>query len=249
MADFYERLASEYDQMVGASARADKAERFMREIVLAQPCQALLDVACGTGLYALAAAGCGVRNVHGVDLSPAMLEQAIAQAARAGLGVRFHQAGMEALDSLALPTFEVIVCLGNSLPHLLEAPTLAATLAGFHRRLAANGRLFVQLLNYDLILRRRERIVEVTREAQIDYIRFYDFLDELLRFNLLRLDWSRQPPATRLDETTLKPYRQTELAAALAAAGFVDLQAFDGLGSQPFDPAHSATLTLLARRG
>ncbi|HEV7723002.1 MAG TPA: class I SAM-dependent methyltransferase [Iamia sp.] len=60
---------------------------------------AVLDVACGTGNTALAAVRAGAAHVTGVDLTPALLEEAARRAETEGLAdrVTWHEADMAAL--------------------------------------------------------------------------------------------------------------------------------------------------------
>ncbi len=60
------------------------------------PQQSVLDVGCGTGVVALTAARLGAR-VRGLDLAPALIEQAKKNAALAGVEVDFQQGDAEAL--------------------------------------------------------------------------------------------------------------------------------------------------------
>jgi ubiquinone/menaquinone biosynthesis C-methylase UbiE len=95
----------------------------------------VLDVGCGTGFLALLFASLGHRAV-GVDAAEAMLEQARAKAARAGLAVRFQQADAEQLP------FE-----GGSFDLVVERhviwtlPNPAVALAEWMRVLRPGGRL------------------------------------------------------------------------------------------------------------
>ncbi len=59
----------------------------------------VLDVACGTGNTALAAVRAGAAHVTGVDLTPALLEEAARRAATAGLAdrVTWHESDMASL--------------------------------------------------------------------------------------------------------------------------------------------------------
>ena len=72
---FYGPLADTYDQMTGVESRFRKAEEFLTKLVGSGPLGSVLDVACGTGLYALAAAKLGAAAT-GADLSAEMLHQA-----------------------------------------------------------------------------------------------------------------------------------------------------------------------------
>jgi len=96
----------------------------------------VLDVACGTGLVALAAAQGGA-SVLGVDLSGAMVEAATARAHQRGLG-HASFARMDA-ENLALPdaAFDVVLCgLG-----LMYMPEPARALREMRRVLRPGGRL------------------------------------------------------------------------------------------------------------
>ena len=62
-----------------------------------QPGQRLLDLACGTGAVAELAATTGA-DVVGVDIAPALIEQAKERAAERGLDIDYHVGDAEALD-------------------------------------------------------------------------------------------------------------------------------------------------------
>lgn len=69
--------------------------------------QAVLDVACGTGVVALTAARAGAR-VRGLDLSPALLDHARRHAALANLQVEFREGDVEDLP-YENASFDVVV--------------------------------------------------------------------------------------------------------------------------------------------
>jgi len=95
----------------------------------------VLDVGCGDGAWALAAARQGA-HVVGVDASPAMLAAARARAHEAGLDARFQQA-----DAAALPfgdgSFDVVLAITV----LCFVPGAGAALREMARVLAPGGRL------------------------------------------------------------------------------------------------------------
>jgi hypothetical protein len=125
------------------------------------------------------------------------------------------------------------------------------------------------VLNYSRILARKERIVGTDRHGERLYVRFYDFLGDLVRFNILAIDLSTlrssplrrhsygasatatedgsvEPPAHALHSTTLRPYTRDALAAALERQGFADVQASGDLKLGRFDRAASDMLVILA---
>lgn len=246
----YDNLAADYDGMMGSEARLVRATVFAREVVRRYGVSSVLDVACGTGLYALAFAGCGVRSV-GADLSEGMLAQAEKSAGELELCVDWVRGPMQRLREAVPGPFDAVVCLGNSIPHLLTRADLDATLTSFRDLLRPGGVVMIQLLNYARVLREQERIVDVDRAGGIGFVRFYDFLpDGLVRFNVLRFGWEKdggEGSQPQLDSTVLRPYRSAELREALVRNGFRDPEVYGGLAFEDFDPKSSATVLLVGR--
>ena len=71
--------------------------RLVMERLQPQPGQRLLDLACGTGAVAELAAATGA-EVVGVDIAPALIDQAKARAAERGLSIDYRVGDAEALE-------------------------------------------------------------------------------------------------------------------------------------------------------
>ena len=79
----------------------------------------VLDAACGTGQHVLALAKEGMQ-ASGADLSIEMIKIARENARAAGNELRFEAAGFGSLaQTFGAGNFDALLCLGNSLPHLL----------------------------------------------------------------------------------------------------------------------------------
>lgn len=244
--DFYDEIAADYDAITDAPAREPAAREFVAALLARYRPASALDAACGNGLYTLALARAGLTNVAGADISAGMLDLARQHALAAGLGVRWVQAPMQTLADTLTGPFDAVLCMGNSLPHLLTDADLSAALASFARLAAPGGIVVINLLNYARLLSVGERLVGIDRRGHREYIRFYDFLDaDRLRFNILAIDWSSDAASHHLHSTTLRPYTWTALRDALLSHGYRDVEFFSGLRFAPFDPALSDTLTLV----
>jgi SAM-dependent methyltransferase len=250
----YDEFSSDYDRFVDWTARLAAELAFLERELQAVGARRVLDAACGTGMHAVALARRGYQ-VAGADLSAGMVERARANAADAGVGARFEVAGFGSLARTFQPAaaFDAVLCLGNSLPHLLTPADLSAALADFGACLRPGGLLLIQNRNFDALLGRGERWMEPQhhREGESEwlFVRFYDFeAGGGLTFNLVTLrregvgDWSQQVVSTRL-----WPQRQAELAAALEAA-FDDLVCYGDMTGAAFDPKDSPNLVITARR-
>ncbi len=251
---FYDDLAGCYDALTDSEIRCRLAQGFAEQLQRRYAPGSVLDVACGTGVYSLALCRLGMA-VQGVDLSSAMLQQAERSAAAEGLPVTWVCAPMQELPDRVAGPFDTVLCMGNSIPHLLCDSDLDSALAGFVRRLSRGGTVILQLLNYDRVLAERERIVGVTRHGAEEYIRFYDFGDDVLAFNVLSIRWEtgRTGDAVvreqHLSSTPLRPYRASELASALEALGADEVDVFGDLAFGAFDQRTSPTAMIVARFG
>lgn len=250
--EFYDALAPSYDAMVQFGRRVERAGRLvaaLAERFRPEPA-AGVDLGCGTGAYTCALAAAGFRAA-GLDIAEGMLARARANAAALGLKADFARGGLEALPDPFQPgAAGLVLCLGNTLPHLTDPCLLAQALAGIAALLSPGGVAVLQALNYDRILGRGERIVSADRDAGATYLRFYDFLgDGLLRFNVLRVTWEgdRGRPDPLLS-VLLRGYRRRDLETAAAAAGLEVALAAGNDALDPWDAEASETLVLVCRR-
>jgi SAM-dependent methyltransferase len=183
----------------------------------------------------------------GVDPSAEMIRQARANARRSTTdAARFVQGVLADLPNVAPSPLDIVLCMGNTLPHILSDKELDEGLCAARSVLAADGILVLQLLNYECILAERERIVSIDTRDGESFVRFYDFLpDGLVRFNLLR--FRQADGGHSLAGVLLRPYVREQLVRALAKAGFANVDAYGSLDLTPFAPEQSETLMLVAR--
>ncbi len=248
----YDALAEDYDRFVNWAGRLAHELPFFTSLFREHGVQHLLDAACGTGRHAIALARQGYR-LTGADLSAAMVQRARANAAAAGVDVPFAQTGLGHLATLG-ETFDAVLCLGNSLPHLLTAEAVSAALNDFAACLRPGGLLVIQNRNFDRVWTRRERFMgpqayhdETGREWL--FVRFYDFHHDTITFNMIRLrreagaDWQQH-----VEATMLRPVFRGDLAASLTAAGFRRAVFYGGYDRAAFDPETSDDLIAVAFR-
>ena len=260
----YDAFSANYDSFVDWHGRLEAELPFIVEQLRAIAAGSVVDVACGTGMHALALAQRGYAVV-GADLSPGMIKRARANAAAAGTDVGFEVAGFGDLahvlgDRLPQPRnssetgFDAVLCLGNSLPHVLTTDGLAQTLTDFAGCLRTAGLLLIQNRNFDAVLARRDRWMPLQSYQESGkewlFIRFYDFEpDGTLTFNVLTLqregagDWDQH-----LVSTALWPMTRDELTGALEANGFEEITCWGDMQGTALDPETSGNLIVSARR-
>lgn len=248
----YDEFSERYDVMVSWEERLAREEPFFRKLFDETEVHRVLDVGCATGGHVLHFAGMGLEAV-GVDPSAEMVRLA-KEAARGRKGASFRRAGFGELRARLDGEFDLLVCLGNTLPHAESPEKLRETVEDMASMLRRGGLLVIQQLNYDRILAEGRRFLGASsgsREGtEYLFFRFYDFEDPRLVFNVVTF---KRPPGEpwgfRADSTRLLPIRHALLGEALAAAGFEGVRWHGGLSDDPFDPASSGDLVVVAARG
>ncbi|NTX26477.1 class I SAM-dependent methyltransferase [Burkholderia pyrrocinia] len=209
--------------------------------------QRILDLGCGTGMFArrLAAAG---HDVVAIDPAPAMIDYARRQPG--GDTVRWHACGLGGLPPDA--PFDAVVMTGHAFQCLLTDDDIDATLRGVRRVLADGGRFLFDTRNPRVELWRAwtpehsARSVESRETGIVDlhhavcavsdgivtfdtHYRFHH--DDALLTNTSRLRFVAQP----------------ELQARVAAAGFSSADWCGDWQRAPFDDATSAEIIAICR--
>ncbi len=137
------RWAFFYDLLlkVVTLGREGRFRRRTIEIARLRPGERVLDVGCGTGTLALAAAEAVGRtgSIAGIDPSPEMIARARQKAARSGVDAKLEVGVVESLPH-ADQTFDVVLS-SLMFHHLPDAELRRAGLAQILRVLAPGGRL------------------------------------------------------------------------------------------------------------
>lgn len=249
----YDAFSANYDHFVNWKERLAYELPFIERQLTVCGARRILDTACGTGMHTIALAQRGY-DVTGADLSVGMIERARANAKAAGLDVRFEVAGFGELSTKVGNGFDALLCLGNSLPHVLTADALHATLTDFAAVLRPSGLLLIQNRNFDAVMAAWARWMppQAHREGDREwlFLRFYDFNpDGTLTFNVVTLrrdqagEWTQQ-----VEATLLRPLLHAELLDAIAGAGFGDAACYGDMQGVSFDPETSENLIITARR-
>ena len=255
----YDQFASDYDRFVNWDNRLafeiPLIEKILAEVKkpAGEPLQ-ILDAACGTGMHALALAKAG-HQVVGADFSREMIKKAKLNAESAHLELPLETAGFGMLASMfGDARFDAVLCLGNSLPHLVEESDLESALKDFFTCLKPGGLLLIQNRNFDAVMIKKDRWMEpqAFQEGDAEWIfeRFYDFnSDGTIGFNIVNLH--RKGSAAWTSEvvsTLLKPQLKDDLQAKVTAAGFSQVVSYGSLGRDPFDAQISGNLIIIARK-
>jgi glycine/sarcosine N-methyltransferase len=250
---FYDRLAPLFDVMTDWASRLEVEEPFLLQILEQIHAQTILDAACGSGGHAVALAERGY-TVVGTDISPVMVDLARAKANEAH-DVSFHVAGLGELAS-RFPSFDAVLCLGNSLPHLLDEADLQRALEDLVSSLRPGGALVLHNLNYDRRWRLRPRWFAVDSGTyqghQVLIWRFADYVDQAeprINFHIaIFRETSKGEWSVEVNSTPQRPLFHRDLARLLPAVGLTEIAYYGDLSGAPFVAEESPDLVVVARR-
>ena len=106
----------------------------------------------------------------------------------------------------------------------------------------------IQLLNYEKILTHKDRIVDIHREGEHEFIRFYDFNINTLNFNILNIDWNSNPPTHDLQTTIHYPYRKNDLRNIFERNGFKLEKVYGNIRMEKYNPDQSPNCVFVVRK-
>lgn len=238
---FYETLAEHYDRIFPAEPA--KVEFLDKELKKAGV-KRVLDLACGTGSYTLALARLGY-EAWGTDLEPGMIETARQKAAGTDLQVHFAVGDMKKPQELGI-TFDGLLCIGNSLAHLMTEEELSGALAAMRRVLNDGGVAVFQVVNFDRILERGDTILPLIERDNLRFSRTYRPKNEefLLFDSVLELK-EADGSVNRLENTIgLRPIRKADLERLLVQAGFSQVRTYGDFRYTEYEHSSQATVTV-----
>jgi len=252
--EFYQSISDVYDDMTGDTGRWEREQAFLSGILSEYRWQKILDAGCGTGGEAIALAMLGA-SVTGVDGTWDLLEIAQQKAGITGVKVEWFLDDIRVLKNPGLRGFDAVFCRGNTLPHLLNNDDLKAALRSFQRVVRPGGHLVLQWLNYQRILEQRERLVGVREVGDKVFLRFYDFGEEFVIFNILMIGKMKGNSSetgkvvVSWNSTTLKPWTMDEVETVLTGAGWIVEKRWGGIDGGFFENDKSKDILLIAKSG
>ena len=107
------------------------------------------------------------------------------------------------------------------------------------------GSLFIQVLNYKMILKEKKRIVNITESEKHFFIRFYDFIKDEIKFNILKFS-KADPKESNLITTAVHPYTSKDFNNSLIEAGFKSVKIYSDLSRNEFNENTSKDLFIEA---
>lgn len=273
--DPYARL--QYRRLIAWPARIEREWPLLEEVLESAPARRVLDLGCGTGEHARFLAEKGF-DVIGIDRSAELIAEARQLAADSGSetagshttgshttadeagSIRFVEGDLTALDELGDPAgdgelFGAAVCLGNTLPHLVDRDALGRMARGLRRQLHPGSPFLLQILNYERIFGRDVRYLPVNFRREDDgselvFLRLMQPEDDgMVVFcpSTLRFRPGEESPVELVSSRRirLRGWRRDEVEEIFVEAGFRRRAVFGSFDRRAYSSHSSQDLILI----
>lgn len=244
----FDGFAALYEQMVDWDLRLRRELPFYRDLFGRYDVKTVLDAACGVGRHAVALAGWGL-EVTGTDVDEDMIRQARLHVRQNNVRANLVTADFLSISQKAPGPFDLVMCVGNSLPALPDSAQRVGALTEFVRVLAPEGIVVLHLLNFHQLLDpvNEAMVPRVTssRDGRVRFVKF--FRPHAGRIEMCVEYKEKDGPRGRFVHE-LFPVGYRQLETEMASAGLEVREAYGDYAGEAFDERKSYDLILVARR-
>ena len=185
----------------------------------------ILDCACGTGVHLVFFAKMGFK-ISGSDISSGMLDQAKKNLKTYGVKSDLKICDFRLLErKYKKESFDSVVCLGNSLPHLFGKKNVIKALKSMRGILKKGGKLIISLRNYDKLISQKKKYDLIDKDDNI-FLYIYEYLPNKLVFNIITSIKDNKKIQFKTFRTEYNPILKKDLENYLLEAGFKDILFF-----------------------
>jgi glycine/sarcosine N-methyltransferase len=241
----YDELAAHYDQIFEDwEARIERQSTVLAGI-LERECGdersiRVLDCACGIGTQSLGLAMKGF-DVTGCDISIRAVERARSEASKRKLSVPFSVANMVHLSAIPKSSFDAVICIDNSLPHLQTDEDLLQAAQQEYGKLRSGGSFIGSIRDYDRLIVERPATQGPSFYSDNGNRRIvfqiWDWLDERrYRFHLYITRNVESSWRTLHFTSTYRAVLRSESQRILEEAGFINIRWLSPSDSDFYQP-------------
>ncbi len=200
--EFFNAIANQYDSMIPFERSVEVKKKLFEKILINKNCS-VADIGCGTGSDSIALLEFGCKVVS-FDPSAEMIDQAKFNAKNKELRFVGYQYAAAEIPDKFNKKFDLIVSFGNAFANI-ERGWFLPSIKKCYNLLKNQGSLYIQVLNYKKIIKEKKRIINITESEGHFFIRFYDFINDEIKFNILEF-YKADPKENNLITTSVYPY-------------------------------------------
>ncbi len=245
--DEYAQWAESYDKYGALTNILASEQDFLKKVVYKYRIQTVLDCACGTGPHLIFLARMGL-NVRGSDYSEAMLTICHRNLARKGLKVTTKAADYRYLEKAWGRKFDAILCMNQSIAHMLTREDLLTAFNSIRGRLNDKGILVMTQGTTHLTLQDKYRFDLIVNHNNFSRVFVRDVEDGMQIFHYLDIYHSSRRDEMETHSVRLKIILDDEYRSLLSQAGFSRVHLYGGLDMAPYDREKSRRLIVVAEK-
>lgn len=240
---FYDEISDFYEKMIDFEKNLELRVKAYQRIFPERGNAA--DLGCGVGLDSLALAING-HKVTAFDISPKMITETKQNAIKYNVDISTHVHSFQTMPKKFNQKFNSVISVGNTMAHV-NSKQLKAAIKKMYDLLLPGGKIFLHILNYQLIKKENKRINNIAnREGKI-IIRFYDFRNDDLDFNILSFP-QNSPKEFQLVTTKHYPHTAGEIKSCLKGVGFTKIKFMKNFTGDKFTSCDSKDIFIEARK-
>ena len=240
---FYDEISDFYEKMIDFEKNLELRVKAYQEIFTEKGKAA--DLGCGVGLDSLALAMNG-HKVSAFDISPKMIAETKQNAIKYNVDIATHVHSFQTMPKKFNQKFNSVISVGNTIAHV-NSKQLNATINKMYNMLLPGGKIFLHILNYQLIKKENKRINNIANRDGKIIIRFYDFWEDDLDFNILSFS-QNSPKEFQLVTTKHYPHTTSEIKSYLKGVGFNKIKFMKNFAGEKFNTGDSKDIFIEAMK-
>ena len=228
---FYQQIAPYYHHIF--KINQDQVH-FVQQKIIDESAH-LLDVGCGIGTLSFELSHY-YSQITGIDLDTEMIHYALNRQDNKLNTLQFHQLSMLELNQkFDKNSFDGIICFGNTLVHLNSLEQVMDFLKQSKSVLKSEGKLLIQLVNYDRILSKEIKELPLIENDEILFERKYRYHAKTNRIDFNTLLTVKSTHQQIKNGVVLLPILKSELEQLLKKAGFQNCNFFGNFKGEMYD--------------
>lgn len=245
--DPYHDFAQSYDRGRDITGVNEQEKQFYKRLFSEHNVDRILDCACGTGRHCYLFTAMGY-DVQGSDISEAMLAQARANFAHAGIELKLTRCDFRNLEQCFHQTFDAVVCLTTSLPHLHDDDELIKALVSMKSVLRKEGIVVVDQGTTHESLKPERRFELIVNEKNFSRVFAKDIQDKLQTIHILDIFYGDREHRLEHHKVVYRILLNDDYQKLFEKAGFRNIRIMGGWDMSPYNPTCSQRLIVAGEK-
>jgi glycine/sarcosine N-methyltransferase len=244
--EYGESLAEYFDVIYSEQVLTKVQRPFYEMLVKKYNIRSACDLSCRTGQTLKLLSRLGIKQITGVDGSPAMIAKCKRKLPKSACLIteEVYLAPVAAGDK----KFDLVICTKDALTMVLDDEALLNFFTQAKNLLTDQGVLIVEVWNYEKIWRNKERFMPVMDRKKMLFFIENDFHEELLVRNIVRVGKNKGEWLLRSLAIPARPTTRNEIEFFMNEASYSKWGFIGSYAGTPYNPSESMYAILIARK-